>query len=147
IRGPMTGILTALINTRHEWVFISACDMPFLSRELIEHMALARKNTHAVIPMLKNRAEPLFAFYSRKFISSMERSLLEGEKSLINFLLNHKKRVQYIPSGEVKLKDPEGRSFINLNTVEDATGNLSKKDLIKFKNTVSGRTQCLEQRN
>ena len=28
VRGPMTGVLTSLLNSSNHWVFISACDMP-----------------------------------------------------------------------------------------------------------------------
>ncbi|MBC8414667.1 NTP transferase domain-containing protein, partial [bacterium] len=64
IRGPMTGILTALINTRHAWAFISARDMPLLSRALIAPMAPAPTKTPPPIPPLQNSAAPPLPLYS-----------------------------------------------------------------------------------
>lgn len=122
IRGPMTGIFTALFNSSTEWIFVSACDMPFINRELITYMAGMRKKYDAVVPESPggqggNYAEPLFAFYSRSLLLSMEKSLLTGKKGLKDFLTG--KKVKYINSKEVNKVDAGARSFINLNTPED----------------------------
>ena len=50
IRSPMTGIFTSLLNSLNNWVFISACDMPFINGELIKYMASKRDNYDAVVP-------------------------------------------------------------------------------------------------
>lgn len=118
-RAPMNGILTSLLNSSSKWVFISACDMPFINRHLIEYMAKKRNNLYAVVPRKGGRPEPLFAFYSIRCFSAMEKSFLSGEKSLHTFLHKHSKRVQYISSKEIKKIDPEFSSFINLNTPAD----------------------------
>lgn len=116
-RGPMTGIFTALLNTSSPWIFISACDMPFINADLITYMTYQRKGVDAVVPMLKNKAEPLFALYSKRLIHSFENSIMSGNKGLRDFLTN--KRVKYIPLSEITKFDPGGLSFINLNTPQD----------------------------
>jgi molybdopterin-guanine dinucleotide biosynthesis protein A len=60
IRGPMTGLLTALFNGKNRWVFVSACDMPFISESLIRYMASKRSKYDAVVPTMKGGPEPLF---------------------------------------------------------------------------------------
>ncbi|MDH4027824.1 MAG: molybdenum cofactor guanylyltransferase [Nitrospirota bacterium] len=122
IRGPMTGVFTSLLNSRDRWVFISACDMPFLNSRLIGYMASKRTGHDAVVPITDKGPEPLFAFYSARLAASMERKVLTGKRGLKDFL-NHKK-VKYIPSSEIKEFDQEGRSFINLNTPEDVRHHL-----------------------
>lgn len=128
VRGPMTGIFTALFNSSTQWIFVSACDMPFINSELITYMARMRKTHDAVVPesplpphppLAKggNYAEPLFAFYSRSMLLSMEKALLTGEKGLKDFLKC--KKVKYITSDEVNKVNAGARSFINLNTPED----------------------------
>ncbi|NOZ68776.1 MAG: molybdenum cofactor guanylyltransferase [Deferribacteres bacterium] len=119
-RGPIAGVFTALLNASNPWVFISACDMPFINGAVIEYMASKRDGYDAVVPKssrARGSAEPLFAFYSRRLLPSMEKALLAGKKGLKDFLSN--KRVQYISRAEIKGIDPEGVSFINLNTPED----------------------------
>ncbi len=150
IRGPMTGVFTALLNASNPWVFISACDMPFVNKSVIEYMASKRDNYDAVVPKspgAPDSAEPLFAFYSTRLLSPMEKALLAGKKSLKDFLSD--KRVQYISRGEIKKIDPEGASFINLNTPEDVDIYLRPEDKKGFKRKAERRGRCsvLEQQS
>lgn len=117
IRGPMTGILTSLINSRSKRVFVSACDMPFINQELIQYMSSKGNGYEAVVPKYNGKVEPLFAFYSKSMINSIEDALLRDNRGLHDFL-RHKK-VKYTTAKEIKRIDPQGRSFINLNTPED----------------------------
>lgn len=118
IRGPMTGIFTSLLNSPAPWVFISACDMPFINRTLIIYMYSQRKGFDAVVPASKGKAEPLFAFYSKKLLLSMEKAVLSDRRGLKDFLKD--KKVKYISAADVNRFDPGARSFINLNTPQDA---------------------------
>ena len=159
MRGPMTGVLTALMNSSNKWIFVSACDMPFLNPGLIRFMADERYNPvclpilnarqkkdftvmprsdiyDVVVPVLHHRAEPLFAFYSIRALNSLEQFILSGKKGIKDFLLNHDKRVKYITSEEIKNIDPDLRSFINLNTPEDIELYLSDRDKLKFQQSL-----------
>jgi len=159
IRGPMTGVLTALMNSSNKWIFVSACDMPFINPGLIRFMADERHNPvclpilnarqkkdftvmprsdiyDVVVPVLHHRAEPLFAFYSIRVLNSLEQFILSGKKGIKDFLLNHDKRVKYISSEEIKNIDPDLRSFINLNTPEDIELYLSDRDKLKFQQSL-----------
>lgn len=132
LRCPMTGVFTSLVNSTYEWVFISACDMPFINHHLIRHIASKRGNYDAVVPksslqsFLKgftkeglrgDYTEPLFACYSKRLLSAMEETLLNNKRGLKDFLSTNK--VKYINTREIKRYDPEVKSFINLNTLED----------------------------
>jgi molybdopterin-guanine dinucleotide biosynthesis protein A len=116
-RGPMTGVFTALLNSSSSWVFISACDMPFLNEHLIRHMALKRGKKDAVVSRRGKFIEPLFAFYAKQLASPMEKSILTGKTGLNEFLLD--KKVQYIGTREIEKIDRRSLSFINLNTPAD----------------------------
>lgn len=117
VRGPMTGIFTALLNVSQQWIFTSACDMPRINADLIRYMASEREGYEAVVPRPLNRAEPLFTFYSKRLIPYMERAIHAGTTGLQDFLQS--KKVKYIPSQELKKTDEGLQSFINLNTPED----------------------------
>ncbi len=122
LRGPMTGVFTALLNSPNPWVFITASDMPFLNKALIGYMASKRGRYDAVVPESpggtgRDQVEPLFAFYSRRLLVSMEKALNGGKNGLKDFLNN--KRVHYIRISETEKFDPQARSFVNLNTPED----------------------------
>jgi molybdopterin-guanine dinucleotide biosynthesis protein A len=47
----------------------------------------------------------------------MEESIRNGQMSLQNFL--GRINVLYIDEEDVRRRDPEGRSFVNINTLED----------------------------
>ncbi|RJR17773.1 MAG: molybdenum cofactor guanylyltransferase [Nitrospiraceae bacterium] len=136
-RGPMTGIFTVLLNASNSWVFISACDMPFLNKDLIGYMAMKRAGKDAVVPVSGGNSEPLFAFYSRQLTDKMEKALLSGNKSLRDFLRN--KRVQYITTEETGKIDTHAASFVNLNSPDDIERYLQKSDITRFKRSLKGR--------
>jgi molybdopterin-guanine dinucleotide biosynthesis protein A len=117
VRGPMTGILTALISSSTRRVFVMACDMPFADERLIRSLATRIKGSDAVVPVLNDMTQPLFALYSKSLIPQMESAVLGQRPSLKDFL--NAKRVEYISDEEVRKIDPGARSFINLNTPED----------------------------
>ncbi|HLA49565.1 MAG TPA: molybdenum cofactor guanylyltransferase [Thermodesulfovibrionia bacterium] len=133
IRGPMTGIFTSLLNSSNNWVFISACDMPFINGELIKYMASKRDDYDAVVPKSPLRPllvkvmtrrgrrgdyiEPLFAFYSKQLMPSMEKAIFSNKTGIKDFLKD--KKVKYISAEEIRDIDAKAMSFINLNTLKD----------------------------
>jgi len=117
VRGPMTGIFTALLNSSNRWVFISACDMPFINEQLIRYMASKRDGYEVVVGEEGGFLEPLFAFYSKQLIPSMEKAILASKTGVKDFLNN--KMVKCLSIEEIKNIDAELKSFINLNTLED----------------------------
>ena len=64
-RGPIGGLHAALADARTPWIFVLACDYPFVSPELI-HLLEARVNDEAgvIVPEQPDgRVQPLCAFY------------------------------------------------------------------------------------
>ncbi|RJQ22380.1 MAG: molybdenum cofactor guanylyltransferase [Nitrospiraceae bacterium] len=139
IRGPMTGVFTALLNSSERWIFVSACDMPFINPALIRYMATERDNHDIVAPVRDNRPEPLFSFYSSRTTTSIERFILSGKRALKDFLLFYDKRVKYVTTEEIRKRDLESRSFINLNTPDDVDQYLRPEDRLKFKERLKRR--------
>lgn len=122
--GPMSGIYTALINAKGPGVFAAACDMPFLDGDMIgfiheRHLHHCREcgPCEATVPVFGNEPQPLSAIYSRTLLPHIEDAIIAGRTSLIPFLRGV--NTFFIPEAEVRGIDPEGRSFTNINTVED----------------------------
>jgi len=117
-RGPMTGILTGLMNTRSAQLFVTACDMPYINAILIEYIIdNYDESSDATIPLYYQRPQPLLGIYSRRIAEKMEECMKTGKRSLRDFLKSID--VFYIGEDKVRSIDPEGRSFININTFED----------------------------
>ncbi len=117
--GSLGGIYTGLDATRTEWALVVACDMPFLSPPLLEHMASLRDGVDAVVPVVNGRPEPTHALYSRRCRSAIEKRLRAGELKISGFFDDV--TVRYLPEDEVRRFDPELMSFFNINRPEDLT--------------------------
>lgn len=119
-RGPLGGILSALAVPDVSEVFVTACDMPFINVILIQHM-LSKwdEKSDALIPLYEGRAQPLFGIYSEKVVKIIEEYIQSGRRSVREFLQNI--QAMYISQEEVNAIDPKGRSFVNINTMEDLT--------------------------
>ncbi|MBE0425516.1 MAG: molybdenum cofactor guanylyltransferase [Nitrospirae bacterium] len=117
-RSPMTGIFSALTIPGISGLFVIACDMPFINAILVKYIVDKWKDEwDALIPIFKGKPQPLHGIYSKKIIKSMEKEIKHGRRSLIEFL--RKINVSYINDGEVRSIDPEGKSFVNINTLRD----------------------------
>ncbi len=126
--GPLGGIYTALLFSMHDWVFVRAVDMPFLSYDLVDIMLQeAEKGCDVVIPYSEQGYEPLCALYNRKCIPFIVRSIKRGDKRVISFFSRVK--VRQIGRNVWQNMDPDGLSFANVNTQEDflrLSGGLSR---------------------
>jgi molybdopterin-guanine dinucleotide biosynthesis protein A len=117
-RGPMTGIFSALIISEVSGIFVTACDMPFINVMLIKYIVDKwEERWDAVIPIFDKKPQPLLGIYSKRIAQDMEQDIKNGERSLRRFL--RRIEVLYIEEKDVRAIDPEGRSFININTIDD----------------------------
>jgi molybdopterin-guanine dinucleotide biosynthesis protein A len=117
-RGPITGIYSALLNPDVSEVFVIACDMPFINVNLIISIIdKCSDERDAIIPVFGEKAQPLFGMYSKKIAEHMGTFIKAGKRSLREFLKQI--NVFYICEEVVRSIDPDGKSFININTLED----------------------------
>ncbi|MFQ5944469.1 MAG: molybdenum cofactor guanylyltransferase [Anaerolineales bacterium] len=115
--GALHGLLTALEAAQGERVLLVGCDMPFISRSLVEHMLSIPTDAEVVIPRRGGKLQPLLTIYAKSCIDPVRESLQAGEKRMISFFL----RIQaFIVEQEiVDLYDPDGLTFFNANTPEE----------------------------
>jgi len=122
-RGPLTGIFSVLVSTGAPEVFVAACDMPFIADDMINLIRDSYKGQDAVIPFFGGFPQPLPGIYSGRVKALMEERISLNRRGMSDLLCDID--VYYIPEKEVLMVDPEGRSFVNINTREDlkqATG-------------------------
>jgi len=99
-------------------VFVIACDMPFINGILIKHMKDRWDDRRdALIPVFEGKTQPLFGIYSKKIAEKMREYLHTGRRGLRRLLEGSD--VLYIGEEEVRDFDKDGRSFVNINTMED----------------------------
>ncbi|MFH1662819.1 MAG: molybdenum cofactor guanylyltransferase [Chloroflexota bacterium] len=116
-RGPLVGIYTGLLNSRSDYNFVVACDMPLLNRHLLAYILKEAAGFDIAIPRLGNLVEPLHAVYSKNCIQPIEKLLGEGSFK-VKYLLDLVK-VRYVEREEIDSFDRQHLSFFNINTQEE----------------------------
>jgi molybdopterin-guanine dinucleotide biosynthesis protein A len=126
--GPLAGVLESLKAARGEYVFIAACDMPFINSRAIELLFEKARGHDAAVPSGPNDfLEPLHAVYRRgPMIRAVEESLRLGEQRIAS-PLRHLKDVVYVPFDDVRAVDPELKTFRNINRAEDMPPSFQEK--------------------
>lgn len=118
VRSSLTGIHAGLLYARHPFAFFSACDTPFLKKEVVEAVLDSLEpGIDLVIPRTSAGFEPLCAAYSQRCLKAAEDHILQN-KFKIQMALSGK-RIETIPEGVLRERDPELRSFFNVNSPED----------------------------
>jgi molybdopterin-guanine dinucleotide biosynthesis protein A len=118
VRSSLTGIHAGLFYASQPFAFFSACDTPFLKKEIIE-MVLSEIEPGAdlVLPRTSAGIEPLCAAYSRRCLKPAEEHL-RANKFKIQLALKNC-RIKTIPEDRLRAKDPGLVSFFNVNTPQD----------------------------
>ncbi len=115
--GPLAGVQAGLTATTTEFSLVVACDMPFLSRDLLEYMAGLPRRYQALVPLAADGWHPLHAVYARSSLPAMEALLGQGIYSMEE--LRSRLRVQALSEKELRQHDPHGLSLFNLNNSQD----------------------------
>ena len=117
-RGPLEGIAAGLSFSKFEWSFICACDMPFLSRDVLMKLWNCGDQTAAIIlPRIGGFFEPLHAFYSRRALRTVLDMIDRGERKITALF-------DEVPVSIVEEEAFTGiagyrRSFANINRKKD----------------------------
>ena len=115
--GSIAGIHAGLAWSPEERIFVVGCDMPFLEKELIRHLAALSVDESGVIPCTPGGFEPLHAVYAKRLLPLLDEALQADRKRIIDLV--PLMEVKVLPAAEVAAISPQFRSFINLNTPED----------------------------
>ncbi len=120
VRSSLTGIHAGLFYASHPFAFFSACDTPFLKREIVEMVLSAiEPGADLVLPCTSAGVEPLCAAYSRRCLKPAE-DHLRANKFKIHLALKNC-RILTIAEDRLRAKDPGLVSFFNVNTPQDMT--------------------------
>ena len=127
-RSSLTGIHAGLFYMKNPFAFFSACDTPFLKKELVESLIEnIEKNIDIIIPETDAGLEPLCAIYSKQCLKPAEQHLKEKKFKIQRAFRGN--RIKRIPEDILRTKDPDLVSFFNINTPADleAAQEMAKK--------------------
>jgi molybdopterin-guanine dinucleotide biosynthesis protein A/molybdopterin converting factor small subunit len=116
-QGPVGGIYYGLSAAGGEFSFVISCDAPFLNSALIAYLTAQISGYDVVVPYWEERYQPLHAVYRKSVLPLLKEQLERGE--LRPIYLFDKVRTRKIEAEEIKRLDPDGLSFLNMNTQQD----------------------------
>lgn len=118
-RGSIGGLYTGLKSSDTLWSLVVACDMPFISRELIRFMLsiISKNRCDAIVPVINGRYQPTHALYNSTCIPFIEKNISSG-----NFRMDSYFDEIYLEEiSEDVINSIKGAelSFFNVNTEDD----------------------------
>ena len=116
-QGPVGGLCYGLRATGTDFSFVTSCDVAFLNPELISYLVSRIPEYDVVVPHWQQRAQPLHAVYRRSVLPLLEGQLERGQ--LRPVYLFDRVRTCRVDEEEIRRFDPDGLSFLNMNTPED----------------------------
>ncbi len=117
--GSLGGLYTGLMQATTPYIFVVACDMPFLDQAVIAQFTSRRATADIVMAKLAARLHPMHALYGKRCLPVLEQ-MIQARQLKIQEVISHASlRVQYVTETDLSSIDPSGRSFQNVNTPAD----------------------------
>lgn len=112
--GPISGIHSALLNSKNDYVFVFSCDMPFIQGEIIQKMinSIECSNAEVMVPKHKNGIEPLHAIYNKSILPIIEKYIKNGVYKISSII--SELNVYYF-----NINENIDKVFLNINYPED----------------------------
>ena len=122
--SALGGIYTGLSYASLHYGFVLACDMPWVSPSVVrfliervyEHKAVGYD---VVIPRRDFGLEPTHAVYSKRCIPFLKKMIESRDFAIQKLCDVDDLSIRYVSSEEMHTFDPQGRSFVNVNTPSD----------------------------
>ncbi|WP_440952407.1 molybdenum cofactor guanylyltransferase [Methanococcoides sp. FTZ1] len=118
--GPLAGILEGFRAASGEYIFVTACDMPFIDPKVVEFMFRCAEGHDAAVPLRPDGSmEPLCGVYRvEPMLPLIESSIASGKRFILApvFELDD---VVGVEMEKIREVDPQLRTFININTFDD----------------------------
>lgn len=147
-KDAIGGIYSVLKNISTQYVFVVACDMPFIDENAIRYLINQANGYDVVVPKVKGKYQPLFALYSKNCIDLIERNILNHRLKIVDIIEQMNSKI--VSGKELKKICNIEKNFFNINTEDDflkaISGNFKDAPVIgivaRFSN--SGKTTLIE---
>jgi len=107
--GPLAGIYTGLMNSKHDKNIVVSCDVPFVSEKLLHYLINSCKNYDVTIPIKNNKSHQVIGIYDKKCSTVFKNELDNNQRKM-------KLALEKINLNVVDANQFEEKEFINVNT-------------------------------
>ncbi len=115
-RSSLTGLYSAIHHSTTDYTLCVACDMPFLSPKLLNHLVSLCIDYDAIVPIIDGHPQGLHAIYRKTCLVPMLEQL-EQNQFKIRDLYSHI-NVLWVDEHQLRQYDNDLDSFININTLQ-----------------------------
>jgi len=117
--GSLGGLYTGLTQATRPYIFVVACDMPFLDPAVITQFTSRRATTDIVMAKLGARLHSMHALYGKRCLPIVEQMIRARQLKIQEMVSHASLRVRSVPAADLLTIDPSWRSFHNVNTPVD----------------------------
>ena len=112
-QGPLAALATILGNATTPLVFVTACDTPLLTRELIAkiYQEMQQESDYCIVKTSDGKIHPLCGIYRKSMESIIRTNLQQGNRKIMRCLEQAKGTI-------VQLDDHLSQCLLNVNTPE-----------------------------
>jgi molybdopterin-guanine dinucleotide biosynthesis protein A len=117
--GSLGGLYTGLTLATTPYIFVVACDMPFLDPAVIAQFTSRSATADIVMAKLAARLHPMHALYGKRCLPAVEQMIRARQLKIQEMVSHAFLRVRYVTEADLVAIDFSGRSFQNVNTPAD----------------------------
>jgi len=130
--SPLVGAITGLQRARGEYALITACDMPFVSHDVVRWIfAEAEGHDGTTFEWPNGWIEPFFSIYHVEHSLRIAGDLFEEKNMRLRMILRRLPDVKHIPIDALRERDPDLFILFDVDTEEatiEAEKILEKRD-------------------
>lgn len=115
-RGPLGGIYTALLHAKHEHCLVLACDLPFVTPQLLQFLYENSTQNDVLVFESETGLEPLCAVYSKRCLEIIRQQIDAGQLSVFKLYDKVNTRIVRLNPEQVFY---EPTLFMNVNTKQE----------------------------
>ena len=116
-QGPLDALRRGLDAVTNEIAFACSCDLPLLDSDVVAAIVAMLGEFDAAIPIVGEKLQPLHAAYRKRCAIALAALAMRGERRLI--AIADAVNTRRISERDLKVIDPQLRSFFNVNTLDD----------------------------
>lgn len=121
--GPLGALYLAAKALTCDYIFFTACDMPFLNEGIIKFMCKYANINGKGVVLKMEKIEPLHALYERKFVVDVvEKAILNNKRKISDIITEHLHEFNIIDineNAELKNFDKDIKFLKDIDTVEE----------------------------
>jgi molybdopterin-guanine dinucleotide biosynthesis protein A len=125
-KGPLSGMHSAFAKSANKDIWVTACDMPYISAKAAEFMTRMKLDLQcsAVIPLVDNRIHPLHGIYDKHCMPVIETLLKAGNYKVMAMLETVHSEI--LDAAVFVEQQIDLRFVTNINTLEEYEQILTK---------------------